>query len=339
MKRSRLTLDDITDWHSLMTAFGRAALGKRGRPDVEAYRANLDGELSALRSGILDGTYPLGNMRRFRIRDPKPRLIHAPCFRERVLHHALMAGMGPVLDGTLIFDTYACRAGKGVHAAVRRAQQFSRRSRWYAQIDIRHYFPNIDHAVLTDQLRRKFSDHGLLSLVARILQTGADRPGKGLPIGALTSQNFANAYLGPFDRRMSERRPGHGYLRYMDDMIWWDDDKASLRASLDAAARYLSDRLGLEVKSPVRVGRSVDGISFCGYRITPHRILLSRRRKQRYSGARRVLERAFSAGHMSEADLQRRMDAILAVTAQADATVWRRQNLLRHPFAGQAAGA
>ena len=333
MKRSRLTIDDVAEWNNLMQAFGRAALGKRGRADVEAYRSSLDTELDALHRGLLDGTYPLGSMRRFRIRDPKPRLIHAPCFAERVLHHALMAKMGPVLESTLVFDTYACREGKGAHAAVRRVQDHARRWTWYVQIDIRHYFPSVDHEGLMGLLRRKFSDHDLLDLVKRILAMGADVRGRGLPIGALTSQGFANAYLGPVDRLLLEHKAVRGYVRYMDDMIWYGDDKAGLQAALTEVVGFLDAVLHLQVKRPFRSGQSRNGISFCGYRVHRDRLLLSRRRKRRYSLARRKAEALFIAGNISAPELQRRMDAVLAVTAHSDSVVWRREQLHRAPIA------
>ncbi len=230
MKRSGVRLVDVADWHNLARAFHLAARGKRGRPDVETFRAGLDQELARLRAAILDGTVEVGRSRRFTIRDPKPRVIHAPVFEERVLHHALMAQMGPVLDRMLIADTFACRERKGTLAAIRRAQQHLRRQPWYAQIDIRSYFASIDHAILLGQIERRFKDRGLLALVERIVRSHEDSPGKGLPIGALTSQHFANGYLAEVDRLLLEACRVRGYVRYMDDLIWWDEDRAGVRA-------------------------------------------------------------------------------------------------------------
>lgn len=134
MKRSPLRLDTVADWHNLTAAFHRAALGKTDREEVRRFRADLTGNLTRLRAGLLDGTLELGRLHRFQIYDPKPRIIHAPCFPERVLHHALMAHVGPVLDRALIDDTYACRVGKGTLAAVQRVQHYVRRCPWYAKI-------------------------------------------------------------------------------------------------------------------------------------------------------------------------------------------------------------
>jgi RNA-directed DNA polymerase len=333
MKRSRLTLDDIADWGTLADAFGRAARGKRGRADVEAFRANLDVELGALRSAILAGDPEHGAMRQFSIRDPKPRIIHAPCFRARVMQHALIAHIGPVLEKSLVFDTYACRKGKGALAAVMRVQSHAKHFACYAQIDIAQYFPSVDHQVLMAQLTTKLSDHDLLHYISRIIDAHQDGPARGLPIGALTSQCFANFYLARADRLILEHPLTQGYVRYMDDFIWWGRDRASVRAVLGDVVGFLSDTLKLTVKTPYHIGRSRDGIAFCGYRIFGDRLLLSRRRKRSYQVKRRALEIAFSRGEIRSGDLQRAMDAVLAITAHADALIWRANEMRRHPLA------
>ncbi len=155
MKPTRIALEDVASWDNLTRALERAARGKRYRPEVMAFLARADAHLAELQSQMLDGTVPLGRMTRFRIRDPKPRVIHAPSFPERVLHHAIVAHVGPVLDRALVDDTFACRTGKGTLAAVQRCQQHVRRFPWYAKLDIRQYFASVDHAVLKAQLRRR----------------------------------------------------------------------------------------------------------------------------------------------------------------------------------------
>ena len=249
MKRSGLGLDDIADWRNLTAAFHRAAQGKGDRDEVQRFRADLFGELARLRAALLDGSVEVGRLRCFHIRDPKPRVIHAPCFRERVLHHALMAHVGPVLDRALVADTYACRVGKGTLAAVQRVQHHLRRFPWYAQIDIRAYFATIDHQVLLARLERRFKDRGLLALFARIIAAHHTEPGKGLPIGALTSQHFANYYLAGLDRLLLESCRVRGLARYMDDLVWWGDEKAAVCDALDQACAYAQDPLQLTVKT------------------------------------------------------------------------------------------
>ncbi|MCP4389823.1 MAG: RNA-dependent DNA polymerase [Gammaproteobacteria bacterium] len=333
MKRSAVSIRDVADWHNLGAAFRRAAIGKGQRDEVRLFRADLDGELARLHGEILDGTVEVGRMRCFRIRDPKPRTIHAPCFRERVLHHALIAHVGPVLDRALMDDTFACRPGKGALAAVKRAQVHARRFPWYAKIDIRAYFASIDHETLLALLERRFKDGGLLHLLRRIIDAHHTELGKGLPIGALTSQNFANYYLSGLDRLLLEDSSVRGLVRYMDDLVWWGDDRTAVRAALDKARVFTKARLSLDIKTPVQIGRSSNGLSFCGYRILPGRLLLSRRRKRRYAEFRQKWEGAFAAGLVDAQTLQAGFDSARAITAHADAAAWRREQLHRRPLA------
>jgi RNA-directed DNA polymerase len=332
MKRSGVSLDAVADWHNLSAAFHRAALGKGHRTEVIQFKKDLPTQLANLRQDILAGTVTVGQMRCFHIRDPKPRIIHAPCFPERVLHHALMAPVGPVLDRGLVADTYACRTGKGALAAVRRAQHHLQRWPWYAKIDIRFYFANIDHAILGELLVRRFKDQPLLALMARIINAHHAAPGKGLPIGALTSQQFANYYLSGLDRLLLEACRVRGFVRYMDDIVWWGGDRESVRDALVAAGEYAHNRLGLEIKQPVQVGQSRHGLSFCGYRILPGRLLLSRRRKRRYAECRQQWETAYRDGVIDGLGLQAGYASAYAITAHADAIVWRREQLRRSPL-------
>jgi len=330
--RSAVGLAEVADWHNLVAAFHRAAKGASNRAAVQRFREGLFDELARLRKGILDENLPLGEMAAFRIQDPKPRLIHAPSFRERVLHHAVMAQAGPVLDRALIDDTYACRVGKGALAAVHRCQHLVRRHPWYVQIDIRGYFASIHHEILGRLLQRRFKDAELLRLMAHIIDAFHDSPGKGLPIGALTSQHFANYYLAPLDRRLSGDPRVRGLVRYMDDLVWWCDDHACARATLADAEACAGDELALAVKQPPRIGRGRDGLSFCGYRILPGALLLSRRRKRRYAQRRAYWERAYAQGRVDARAMQAGYSAVLGMTVHADATAWRREQLRRHPL-------
>ena len=344
MKRSGVGLDEIADMHNLAAAFHAAARGKRGRGDVEAFRSNLDRELEGLRTDLLAETFSPGPMRRFRIHDPKPRLIHAPCFRDRVVHHAIIAHVGPILDRALVCDTYACRRGKGTLAAVKRASAHAARCEWFVQIDVRAYFAHIDHAELLCLLGRKFKNRGLLRLLVKIIESHEDSPGRGLPIGTLTSQHFANFYLAGVDRCLLESCHVRGFVRYMDDLVWWTDGRAAARAALKVATTHLTERLHLEIKQ-VRQGRSADGLSFCGFRILPNRLLLSRRRRVRYRLLRRRAERRWlngfldaGWGFLDAAGLQAAFASALALTLHADATSWRRQELARRPLDPALAG-
>lgn len=331
MKRHALDIEAIAQWDNLVVAFHRAAMSASNHQPVTEYRRRLEYELGGLRRGLLNGDYPVGRMRCFSIHDPKPREIHAPVFEERVLHHALMAQVGPVLDRALVDDTFACRKGKGTHAAVRRCQQHLRRFPYFVQVDIEAYFANIDHMILTGLLQRKFKDAGLLAFLARVIQAYEHTPGKGLPIGALTSQHFANYYLAGLDRFLSNHTRVRGMVRYMDDVIWFCEGAAQAREQLAAVDYYLFDKLKLCRKQNFRSGPSPRGTLFCGYRILPGAVLLSRRKKRRYHERRKFWEQACLNGDISIHKLQHCIAAVIGMTQLADVVSWRKAQLARHP--------
>ncbi len=340
MRRTAIYLDDVAERDHLAWAFWRAALGKRHRPEVQRFAANLDRELDAMRARILDGTVAVGHYHRFEIRDPKPRTIHAPAFPERVLHHALMAHLEPVFERGMVDDTFACRPGKGSWAAVLRAQQHSRRWRWYLKVDVRSYFASIDHVALKALIRRRIKGAGVLALVDRIVDAYRSAPGRGLPIGALTSQHFANLYLAGLDRHLLEvsRLPASGgtervggLVRYMDDVVVWHRNRSSLRWALADARRYAQERLRLELKPDWQLQRSSRGLPLCGYRVYPGTLRLTARRRRRYRQARQRWERAYRDGRVDAAGLQAGYASALAITHGADAVAWRRRELAARP--------
>lgn len=260
-RRSPAGLDEVADIGNLAEALFRASRGCFLNPEARVMAADLDASLGRLAADIQEERAPEGRWTRFVIHDPKERTILAPSFRDRVLHHALMGIMGPVLDRALVDDTFACRSGRGSLAAVLRAQHHSRRFPWFVQADICAYFASVDHGLLKDVLERRFRDPGLLRLCARILDRAPDPSGDGtagvgLPIGALTSQHFANTYLASLDRFLLEKLRVRGMVRYMDDFCWWCDSRTEARETLCAFRAEARATLRLVVHSDAHIGRS-----------------------------------------------------------------------------------
>jgi RNA-directed DNA polymerase len=331
MKRSRLTNRDIADWGTLCHASFLAARGKRDREQVRRFFDDFDEQIRQLSIEILHNTIRLGQTTTFQIFDPKLRTIHAPIFRERILHHALIHHIGPVLDRALIDDTYACRVGKGAIAAVQRAQTHCRRFPWYAKIDVRQYFPGIDHSILFQMVKKKFQDPSLQNLIQKVIDSHAAAPGKGLPIGALTSQHFANYYLNALDRYLLETIGVRGLVRYMDDTVFWCDSKEEAQQAVVRCRIFLHDQLCLSLHEHCQVNRSTSGVTFCGYRVLPGTILLTQRRRQLYAAARTRWESRFCRGEISANQLQSGYSAALGIVIHADSAGWRRLQLARVP--------
>lgn len=325
MKRVNNLYDGIAERENLRVAFWKAQRGKRHRPEVQAFRSDLDRRLRELREALLSEAVPVGDYHYFRVRDPKERRICAASFSERVLHHGILNLCEPVFERFAIGDTYACRPGKGTHRAVQRAQVFAKRVPFVLKMDIARYFDSVDHGVLLGLLERLFKDRRLLSLMERIIRSYETRAGKGLPIGNLTSQHFANYYLGALDHYLKEVLRIRGYLRYMDDFLAFGQTAQEMTRLLSQIREFLNERVLLDLKQGVEKRRSMTGITFLGYRVFPQRILLSRRSRRRFVNKFRTYEKWAAEGALTECELARRMQAAIAFTEWADAAGFRRK--------------
>ncbi len=279
-------LCQIAAFQNLYAALFRAALGKRHRPTVG--RALLEAGSLCLRleRELLAGTWAPGEPQLHEIFDPKRRTIAAAPFADRIVHQALCAHLGPMLERGLIAHSFACRTGLGTHAAVRLARLWAAQYRYVLHLDVTKFFPSLDHAVLEAQLARDlrgFPD--VLALCMRIVEGGRAFAGgtrfhfpgddlfaplarrTGLPIGNLTSQHFANRYLSPVDHLVKDRLRVHPYLRYMDDMLLFGDDRSALRD----VGRRIEDRChALRLRlHPWQVRPVRDGFGWLGFRLFP----------------------------------------------------------------------
>lgn len=250
---------EIANFQALTAAAKCAVRGKRRKPGPAAFIARLETEALRLERQLLDGSYKPGRYRRIEIRDPKHRIVSAAPFRDRVVHHALCHVVEPIFERGFIFDSYANRIGKGTHRAVDRYEAFRDRFRHVLRCDIFRYFPAIDHDILKRDLRRRIKCEQTLWLMDRIVD-GSNKqepvnlhyPGddlwtpyerrRGLPIGNLTSQFFANIYLDGMDHFCKEVLGAKGYLRYVDDFVLFHDDPEVLAAWRVRIARYLEGR-------------------------------------------------------------------------------------------------
>ena len=317
MKRFGNLYERICEPDNLRLAFWKAQKGKAGKRAIMAFRADLDANLGEIRHAFETGNFRLGDYRFFPIYDPKERVICAAAFRERVMHHAVMNVCEPVFEAYQIFDSYAGRKGKGVDACLSRAAGFCRRYGYYLKLDIHKYFDSIPHDRLKRLLRKRFKDPGVLAFFDSSIDSYEVTPGRGVPIGNLSSQFFANLYLAPLDHRVKEEWRVGGYVRYMDDFVLFSDDPAELKRLREEARRFCGEELGLEWNEPC-MNSCGAGLRFLGYVIRGDRIRLSLSSKRRF--------RAKIAMANRDED-QEKAQALVAFTERADAKGFRRKTI------------
>ncbi|MBC6995553.1 RNA-directed DNA polymerase [Neolewinella lacunae] len=325
MKRSGKLIPLIAEPENLRSAFVKARRGKTASADVLAFTQNLDSELLQLRQGFLGGELQHGGYRKFIIHEPKRREICAGRFRDNVLHHAILNHCHTTFERHQVFDSYACRRGKGTHAAVLRSQKFCKQHAWYLKLDVRNFFASIHHATIQGQLQRLFKDESLLAIFDQILATYSVTAGRGLPLGNLTSQYFANHYLTPVDRFIKQGLRCPAYVRYMDDMVLWHNDKAYLLDALAQVRQLIDIDLHCALK-PAVLNRSSKGLPFLGYRIFPYSIRLTHASRARFARKLRRVTNDLNDEILTEKQAQRQAQSLLAFVERAN-TLALRKNL------------
>ena len=344
--KHRDLFDGIASFAALVAAAGRAAKGKRANPAVAAFLANLEPEALRLERQLQRGTYRPGRYKKIEIFDPKHRIVSAAPFRDRVVHHAFCAVCEPIFERGFIHDSYANRVAKGTHRAVARYERFRDRSRHVLRCDIYRYFPSIDHQVLKADLRRRIACERTLALADRIIDgsnpqepvyrlfagddllTPLERR-RGLPIGNLTSQFFANVYLDGFDHFCKEVLRVRGYLRYVDDFALFHDDRRQLEAWRARIAAYLDGRrLALHPVKTVIQPTSTPA-PFLGYVLLPDgRRRLPEENVRRFRNRLRGLRDRWRSGTVSKEDVRTRVRSWVAHAEHAN--TWRlRQSIFR----------
>lgn len=300
MKRHGYFFPQLCDFGHLLAAFRRALRGSGHSHEAQRFFFELEPQLLALQRGLQDGSYQPQPYRYFRIRDPKARIISVAPFVDRVVHHAIVALLEPIYEPAFIHDSYATRKGKGQHQAILQAQRFLQRERWFLKADVDQYFASIEHDRLMALLARKVKDRRFLALTERMIRNGGE-DGRGLPIGNLTSQFFANVYLNPLDHFVKEELRVRGYLRYMDDFVLFAEDKAALKAHRKAIETFLAEKLALRLKpSATLLNQACHGLSYLGARIFRDTIRIHPANLRRSREKLRQQQKAYGRGRMSE---------------------------------------
>jgi len=280
VKRTNNIYESIYSFENIYLAYIEARKNKRYREDVLTFTDNLEANLITIQNELIWKMYSPGRYREFIVYEPKKRIIQAPSFKDRVVHHALCNVIEPIFDARFIYDSYACRKGKGTHAGVERIIYFLRKlarslPRTYClKADISSYFPSIDHTVLKTLLRKKVSCEDTLWFIDTIIDGTSCGSARGIPIGALTSQLFANIYLNELDTFVKHDLRAKHYVRYVDDFIILSDSKEELWEHLGEIEIFLQDKLKLSLNHKTGIFPATLGIDFLGYRIWKDKLLL-----------------------------------------------------------------
>ena len=285
MKTYKHLFERVVSFENLLAAYKTFRKGKRFKDDVLKFEYNYEIEFLKLQDELIEHTYTPLPPHRFFVYEPKKREIVAAVVRDRVVHHALCRVIEPIFDKRLIYDTYACRLNKGTLAAIKRLEEFKHEllSRgneneiYVFKADIRRYFENINHCILLGLINERIKDEEVIWLIKRILagESLFSPQTKGIPIGNLTSQFFANLYLNPLDQFVKHDLRIKYYVRYMDDFVLMDLSKGRLREAKAGIARLLEDKLRLSLHPKKQTVTPLKcGIDFLGFRIfSSHRLL------------------------------------------------------------------
>ncbi len=329
MKRKDNLIASIADPDNLRLAFWKASKGKRHAAAVLRYQKKLDHNLERLRRDLLSGAINVGNYHMFTIFEPKERLICACAFSEQVLHHAVMNICHADFDKRQIWHSYASRVGRGVHAALKQAQHHQKRYGWFLKLDVKKFFETVHHDTLLHQLERLFKDRQLLEIFEKIIRSYEATEGRGLPIGNLTSQYFANHYLSGLDHFIKQDLKIDAYVRYMDDMVLWHSEKCYLKSCLAAINTYVEENLCAELK-PCHLNRTATGLTFLGYHIFPNATKLSQQSKKRFRLKIKAIEQKIEQGVWTERIAQRHVLPLINFTEYAYAKSFRKYILLQN---------
>ena len=341
MKRYGNLFSHIISFENLYLASRKSRKGKRLKDNVIRFEENIEAELFSLQEELISKTYRPGIYREFAIYERKPRKISAAPYRDRIVHHALCNIIEPIFEKTFVFDSYACRKGRGTHKAVDRFTEFCKGNKYVLKTDIRKYFPSIDHDILFEKIKRKIKCRDTLWLIKTIID-GSNKQDtiinyfagdnlfepfakrRGIPIGNLTSQFFANIYLNDLDHYAKEILGCKYYIRYVDDITVFGKDKKNLWSVKENMEKFLiKDRLKLNsVKTyvtPVSVG-----IDHLGYRVFPEHRLLRKDNSMRFARKFTALMQLFRQRRISFAKLNVSVQSWLGHAKHADSWGLRR---------------
>ncbi len=335
MEISTFTLfDQLCQYENLYSAYWNARKGKTQRKYVLQFEEKLDENLKLLQQELQLQTYKPKPLEVFILRDPKTRKISKSAFRDRVVHHALCNIIEPIVEKSFIYDSYANRIGKGTLKAVERFDEFKRkasqnntRSCFVLKADIKHYFETVDRNILSAILSKKINDEKVLLLIDIILSNHFTTiSGKGMPLGNLTSQFFANVYLNELDQFVKHKLKAEYYLRYVDDFVILHQEQKILEEYLQQIGRFLQEKLSLELHPQKSKIISLEqGVHLLGFRIFYYHRLIRFKNIRKSQHKFRQLEKKYREGLLDREKVIEYLEGLLAFLSQANSYKYRKE--------------
>lgn len=318
-----MTYGELISLENLFSAWEAFKKGKTKKRDVLEFERRLEDNIFTLHDDLVNRRYMHRPYHQFHIFDPKFRVIHKAEVRDRVVHHLLFRYLEALYQPSFIYQSYSSQKERGTHravvdvaAALRQQSRNNHRTIWALKLDIKKFFDSINHTVLTMLVQKRVRDPGILWLVNQVIgsYSSSQGEGRGVPIGNLTSQIFANIYLSQLDYFVKFQLRMKHYFRYADDFIILDEKRAYLESLLGLIQSFLDKKLLLTIHPQKIVLRKFhQGIDFVGSVIFPHHRILRTKTKQRmFRKSRKMVER-YNAGLIDEFTLQQSTQSYLGL--------------------------
>lgn len=331
MKIYRNIFDKIISPENLFLAWDNFKIGKQKKKDVQQFEWELETNIFQLHRELRGRSYRHSSYKSFYIRDPKQRHIHKAEVRDRILHHAVFAVLNPIFEPTFIPYSFSCRIGKGTHKGVSALNHFIRKvGKNYSQhcfilkCDIRKFFGTVDHEILMSKLKQRIKDENAVWLLKEIINSFSSEQSdifttRGLPIGNLTSQLFANIYLNELDQFVKNELRLKYYARYTDDFVIVGDTNKELESILLKVGSFLKNNLLLELHpKKIVINKYSQGVDFLGYIVLPHYQLLRTKTKKRIFKKLKMRIDQYRAGEIDKKSLNQSLQSYLGVLSHAD---------------------
>ena len=305
----------------MFSAWKEFKKGKTSKPDVQEFEFNLENNLFQIHKELKSKKYEHGKYTSFYVKDPKLRHIHKATVKDRIIHHAIFRVLYPISDKGFIYDSYSCRIGKGAHIAVNRLEDFirklsknNRKTVYVLKCDVKKFFDSVDKTILLTIIKNKIGDEDAIWLVSKILDSFSKSPDKGLPLGNVTSQLFANIYLNELDQFIKHILKAKYYLRYCDDFVILGYEPDYLLELVYKVDSFLEEHLKLNLhQNKIILRKHQQGIDFLGYVVLPHHRVI--RTKTRKRAVRKIIEtrNKFDAGLITEDSFKQSLGSYLGI--------------------------